>query len=154
MRAFVIFAGRGYHNAPTVIANMKTAPMPVGAEYLAGCVGLFGGAIEEGESEIEALLREIKEETGNWFEEARMPGTSKKVFGLPATNGLAELTRTEKFVTYVAHVDVGKVSIRRLNRECNEGVAVTIDRDSIDNYTFVSKEIERAVEQALDLMGV
>jgi hypothetical protein len=136
-RVFVIPFGFFTRNSGRVSAavflNRKDIYLPdgKGKNHFENKLLMFGGAVEEGETNQVALLRELSEEAPGWYNRARLTGTSKSVYGLPAESGFALLHEDNDFSIYACAVDVGQVSHRMFSNCCTEGEVAAYTLDSI-----------------------
>jgi hypothetical protein len=138
MRVYVIPAGtktdENRKAKPIIFLNCKDEYMPDwgdGQQY-AGKLLMLGGAVEEGDqNHTQALIREMREEVPGWYEEAHLPGTSKRVFGHSAEKGFALLHEDARMAIYACAVDGNVVSWQRLKRSCQEGSMVSVGREQL-----------------------
>ncbi len=124
MRVYIIPVGvRGDTGEKIAFLNLKQY-LPKKLSALEGMISFFGGAMEDGDvSPLEAALRELKEETGPWFETARLPGY--KMTPLQAS--------TEDVRIYGVPVDAGQVSHRLLCNSVKEGAVVITSKFLLEN---------------------
>ena len=152
-----VAVGDGGNVTPVIFLDQKDAYLPKKIRKYAGKYALFGGEVEPDEPPDEAIIREMGEEAPGWLTEARMPGSSSKVYGKPAVNGISSIAETilstkrgeHEYTFSVVHVDGGPVSFRRLHRACREGSAIALPASTVlamEDDQFVSEMVAKLLK--------
>lgn len=161
-RIYVIPCGIHFtEEGPEALAftNQKDAYLPRKFAPRTALHSAFGGLQEKGEDALETALRELREETGDWFDTAVMPAQTAFA-GVPLSSGIGPLCEFldvengEDYLFYIAWVDVGPVSWRLLTqsiREGGPGVVNLAAMDHLGDQAFVNVHCH-AYRRALDLL--
>lgn len=140
-RVFVLpiglFARSETHVEKVAFLSIRDAYVPTRAAHQVGKFGFFGGGVEPEDREgsddwtthvLSTAKRELREETGDWFDRFRLPGTRTQVWGRSSQDGFARIGSTPdgEYTLFVTAVDGGLASWQYLRNSCREGAALAL----------------------------
>jgi hypothetical protein len=128
---------------------------------LCGFYKPIGGAVESGETPLQAVKREFLEENPGWYDLARIPGTSKGAWNFQKFNnfqiesGFCLLHDSDQYSLYLAFVDVGPVSFRKFVETCKEScpVALNINALAKTKSNWIFPEMYEQISNVLESLN-